>query len=224
MQTGREMRGNSEGSRWGAWGRLLGAGGAGESTEARLRGWLCAASGARTYRRIETPLVAHRRGNLHEAWRIPTRSSTLSSRSAQNPKVIAWGLRYAATRPAAGGRSESAGADAAGGAASGLEGGHAPAQSCPSARTKHPSDGLDRHDEVAAEEERRLSEDTCQGAAWRRAERSPPGTVERRNAHLGQDLSSSCHRMRASISTCTNKPGMPVASWRGAQGSPGFGR
>ena len=38
----------------------------------------------------------------------------------------------------------------------------------------------------------RKSEDTCQGAAWRRAERSPPGTVERRNAQLGQDLSSSC--------------------------------
>ena len=30
----------------------------------------------------------------------------------------------------------------------------------------------------------RKSEDTCQGAAWRRAERSPPGTVERRNAQL----------------------------------------
>ena len=38
----------------------------------------------------------------------------------------------------------------------------------------------------------RKSEDTCQGAAWRRAERSPPGTVERQNAQLGQDLSSSC--------------------------------
>ena len=36
------------------------------------------------------------------------------------------------------------------------------------------------------------SEDTCQGPAWRRAERSPPGIVERRNAQLGQDLSSSC--------------------------------
>ena len=37
----------------------------------------------------------------------------------------------------------------------------------------------------------RKSEDTCQGAAWRRAERSPPGTVERRNAQLQEDLSSS---------------------------------
>ena len=34
----------------------------------------------------------------------------------------------------------------------------------------------------------RKSEDTCQGSAWRRAERSPPGTVERQNAQLGQDL------------------------------------
>ena len=30
----------------------------------------------------------------------------------------------------------------------------------------------------------RKSEDTCQGPAWRRAERSPPGTVERRKARI----------------------------------------
>ena len=45
----------------------------------------------------------------------------------------------------------------------------------------------------------RKSEDTCQGSAWRRAERSPPGTVERQNAHLGQDLSSSCWDARFEV-------------------------
>ena len=51
--------------------------------------------------------------------------------------------------PHEGGRSQRA--RAAGGAASKLAGGHAPAQTCPSARTWQPSDGPDHHDEVAAE-------------------------------------------------------------------------
>ena len=44
---------------------------------------------------------------------------------------------------------------AAGSTASGLVGGHAPAQTCPSARNKQPSVGLAYPDEVAAEEARR---------------------------------------------------------------------
>ena len=84
--------------------------------------------------------------------------------------------------PHEGGRSQRA--RAAGGAASKLAGGHAPAQTCPSARTRQPSDGPDHHDEVAAEEERRylpgvgVEESRALSSRHRRAPKCPswPGS------------------------------------------------
>lgn len=58
----------------------------------------------------------------------------------------------------------------------------------------------------------RKSEDTCQGPAWRGAERSPPGTVERRNAQLGQDLSSSCQD--ASVDLNLHEQARDVSSFK----------
>ena len=66
----------------------------------------------------------------------------------------------------------------------GLAGGHAPAQTCPSARTRQPSDGPDHHDEVAAEEERRylpgvgVEESRALSSRHRRAPKCPswPGS------------------------------------------------
>ena len=84
--------------------------------------------------------------------------------------------------PHEGGRSRRA--RAVGSAVAVLAGGHVPAESCPSARNKQPSDGPDHHDEVAVEEERRylpgggVEESRALSSRHRRAPKRPtwPGS------------------------------------------------
>ena len=143
-----------------------------------------------------TPRVAHRRGILHQASKNPGKSSKISSISAHNHKAVAWSLRDAATRPVTRGIEARVGGCGRRAAlqVGWQEGTYRPNLarqleiSCPAMAwtvlKKLPPEKV---------------EDTCESGR-RRAECSPlAASVERRNAQLGQDLSSSCWDARLNV-------------------------